>query len=71
MMAEFIVSGVFWYGLVGWCTAQLHLYMGFYSRYQGTKRWISWSVTCLFWPLTLPLFVDSISQLDVGGDSHD
>ncbi|MFT8211473.1 MAG: hypothetical protein ACMZI0_14535 [Symbiopectobacterium sp.] len=71
MIAEFYVSALFWYGFVGGCTAQLHLYMGFYSRYRGVKRWISWSVICLFWPLTLPIFVDFISQLDAGDDSHD
>ncbi|AFE61342.1 prophage regulatory protein (plasmid) [Rahnella aquatilis HX2] len=62
MITGFYFSALFWYGFVGVCTAQLHLYMDFYSRYKGKKLWICWSVILLFWPLTLPLFVDFISQ---------
>ena len=29
MMAESIVCALFWYGLVGWCTAELHRRSGF------------------------------------------
>ena len=38
MMAESIVCALFWYGLVGWCTAELHRHSGFYSRYSGARH---------------------------------
>ncbi|STD22480.1 Uncharacterised protein [Enterobacter asburiae] len=60
MMAESIVCALFWYGLVGWCTAELHRRSGFYSRYSGAGYWISWAVMFLCWPVALPLYVDYI-----------
>lgn len=60
MMAESIVCALFWYGLVGWCTAELHRRSGFYSRYSGTGHWISWAVMFLCWPVALPLYVGYI-----------
>ncbi|MBA7978709.1 hypothetical protein HV134_21060 [Citrobacter freundii] len=62
MMAETVVCTLFWYGFVGWCTAELHRHSGFCSRYCGAKYWISWVVTALCWPVALPLYVD-----DIGG----
>ena len=56
MMAEYIVCALFWYGLVGWCNAELHRHSGFCSRYSGAKYWISWTVmyvrsdACLHFP---------------------
>ncbi|HBD0491857.1 hypothetical protein [Klebsiella pneumoniae] len=66
MMAESIVCALFWYGLVGWCTAELHRRSGFYSRYSGAGHWISWAVMFLCWPVALPLYVDYI-----GGAGND
>ena len=60
MMAESIVCALFWYGLVGGCTAELHRRSGFYSRYSGVGYWISWAVMFLCWPVALPLYVDYI-----------
>lgn len=60
MMAEFVVPCVFWYGLVGGGTAELHRHSGFYSRYSGTWHWVSWAVMFLCWPVALPLYVDYI-----------
>lgn len=47
MMVETVVCALFWYGYVGWCTAELHRHSGFYSRYSGAKYWISWAVMFL------------------------
>ncbi|WJV52387.1 hypothetical protein PCO85_14215 [Prodigiosinella aquatilis] len=60
MIAETIVCALFWYGFVGWCTAELHRRSGFYSRYTGASHWISWAVMFLCWPVALPLYVDYI-----------
>lgn len=60
MTTESVVYHLFWYGLVGWCTAELHRHLGFYSRYSGCGRWICWAVMFLCWPLCLPLYVDYI-----------
>lgn len=60
MMAESIVCALFCYGLVGWCTAELHRHSGSYSRYSGARHWISWAVMLLCWPVALPLYVDYI-----------
>ena len=70
MMAESVVCALFWYSLVGWCTADLHRYTGSFSRYSGAKYWIFWAVMFLCWPAALPLYVDSVRQL-LKGDVDD
>ncbi|EMK0351694.1 hypothetical protein V8J08_003967 [Citrobacter amalonaticus] len=64
MMIESVVCALFWYGLVGWCTAELHRRSGFYSRYSGARYWISWAVMFLCWPVALPLYVDYLGRAD-------
>ncbi|EAP0954397.1 MULTISPECIES: hypothetical protein [Enterobacteriaceae] len=66
MMAETVVCALVWYSLVGWCTADLHRYSGFYSRYNGAKYWISWAVMFACWPVALPLYVDYVRGLAKG-----
>lgn len=63
MMVEFYISVLFWYGFVGWCTAQLHYYLGFLSRYRGIKFSLAWTAIFFFWPVTLPMFVDVMSHM--------
>ncbi|HAT2167700.1 TPA: hypothetical protein I8149_001836 [Citrobacter freundii] len=62
MMIESVLCALFWYGFVGWCTADLHRYSGFSSRYKGAKYWISWAVMFLCWPVALPLYVDYLGH---------
>lgn len=71
MMAETVVCALFWYSLVGWCTADLHRYTGFCSRYSGAKYWISWAVMFMFWPVALPLYVDYIRGKSKGENDDD
>ena len=71
MIAETIVCALFWYGFVGWCTAELHRRSGFYSRYTGASHWISWAVMFLCWPVALPLYVDYIGGAGKRSDDDD
>ncbi|HHH9824336.1 TPA: hypothetical protein ACP4OC_003593 [Enterobacter asburiae] len=66
MMTDFYVGALFWYSLVGWCTAQLHHYVGFYSHYRGIKCWLVWVTMFIFWPVTLPMFVDVLGSMSKG-----
>ncbi|WP_350260505.1 hypothetical protein [Morganella morganii] len=62
MTTESVVFYLFWYGLAGWCTAELHRHSGFYSRCSSCGRWFCWAVTFMCWPAALPLYVDYIGD---------
>lgn len=60
MITESVLSSLALYFVAGWCTAELHRYSGFFSRYRRIEYCISWIVMFLCWPLLLPLYVSYI-----------
>lgn len=63
MILECYIAALCWYGLVGWCTAQLHCYLGFYHRYRSIKCWVAWVAIFILWPVTLPMFVEVMGYM--------